>query len=88
MLLIMNALVAAKMVVAAKWKSQHLRPSEEQLLKFRFIFLMNNLSAIANYYEGHESVVEKFKKCWTPFLLYWNQIKPKENIENDILGML
>lgn len=54
-------------LVASYWKLQHLPSRVEWFQKHRFILLMNNLSARAGYYQGHESKVAKFKKRWSPF---------------------
>lgn len=65
-LLIINVLVAAKMLVAFNWKLQYFPSREEWIQKFRFILLIN-LSARVNYYQGHESALAKFKNVGSIF---------------------
>lgn len=52
MLLIVNVLVAAKILVAFYWKPPHPPSRKERLMKMRFILLLKKLSAIVKYING------------------------------------
>lgn len=88
-IIIMNALVAAKILVASYWKILHLPTKIEWLMKMRFNLLMNKLTAIIiNYTQGAEKTSLTFVKCWSPFINYWNQNKPTQATDMEVLQLL
>lgn len=65
-MLIVNVLVAAKMLIAAVWKSLQIPTKNDWLTKLRHIMLMNKLSTISAYRQGVEPALVKFKKQRPP----------------------
>lgn len=68
--LVENLVVAARLLLAANWKSENIPPGEDWLQKVHFVRLMDRLNGIVNVERGKGNAVELFHLCWKDFVIY------------------
>lgn len=72
----LNLLIAAKLLVAQKQKTEDVPTVHDWVQKCQYKLLMNKLTAIRKGDEGQVKAISNFEDMWMKFIEYWNQIRP------------
>lgn len=83
-----NLFLAAKMLIAKFWLQETIPTILEWRIKGQYLLLMSKLTAIKKGREGNELAVSMFTKVWTKFMAYGSQVKPEDNITQQVLQTL
>lgn len=87
--LLSNLLIAAKLLVAQKWKSLVVPTIYEWQSKCQHLLLMNKLTTIAKARNGSTtSALTQFGQTWEKFLNYWNESRPHSGLRKKILEIV
>lgn len=84
-ILLNNLLVADKSLITKYWKSQLIPTIHEWQIKCQYSLLMHKLTAIKGAQNGSVCAVYNFYAIWSPYITYWNKVKPRYNIGQEPL---
>lgn len=84
-ILLNNLLLAAKLLIAKHWKSWSIPTLHKWQIKCQCTLLMHKLIAIKSSQNGSIYAIYNFHSVWSPYILYWNKIKPHYNFGQKLL---
>lgn len=86
--LLSNLLIAAKLLIAQKWKTEDIPTIHDWRFKCQYILLMHKLTTIRKGKDHWIQAISKFMCVWEKFILYFNQVRLQDNLDRRVLEIL
>lgn len=74
-ILVSNLLIAAKILIAEKWRSEEVLSLYEWQHKSQHVLLMNKLTAICRGKDNFVTAIDNFETVWKTIIEYWKQVR-------------